>query len=387
MDRSDKRKIVKERPGKHTTQVYLLYAVSLLLMVIIGTVLQMRSVRVGLAITELLLILAPAIFFLYQKKLPILESLQLRPISIGISLQSIAIGITSWGIAAGIIVLTIPILGSPPSVPELVPQSSWDLLWVLLIAALLPGLCEEILFRGVLQGILSRKGQWTGVVITAFLFAVFHLNPWNLLPAFFLGVVFGVLVVRTGSLIPAILAHIAANATAFTVAYIFQDQIDSDVYPLIVGLVIVFCAISPYFWLQTREVDSGLPMLASVPAGGKRIGKWLIWLVSGTIGAIILSIVIAAFLLVEISMMPDDSLAPEIQSGDQLVIFKKGNMIELDLETGDIISSHQNGEIIIQEIVGIGQDSIRVRDGNTERTLSREEILGKMVYTIPASES
>lgn len=117
------------------------------------------------------------------------------------------------------------------------------MLWVLLIAALLPGLCEEVLFRGVLQGILSRKGQWTGVVITAFLFAVFHLNPWNLLPAFFLGVVFSVLVVRNGSLIPAILAHIAANTTAFTVAYIFQDQTDSDVYPLIVGLIIAFCVI------------------------------------------------------------------------------------------------------------------------------------------------
>lgn len=376
-----------EKTEKRATQAYLLYAVSFLLMVIIGTVLQMRSIRFGLTITELFLILAPAIIFLYRKNLPILEALQLRPVSIGISLQSVAIGLTSWGIAAGFVMMTIPVLGNPPSVPELVPQSGWDLLWVLLIAALLPGLCEEVLFRGVLQGILSRKGQWTGVVITAFLFSVFHLNPWNLVPAFFLGVVFGVLVVRTGSLIPAILAHIAANATAFTVAYFFRDQSDSDVYPLMVGLVIAFCAIIPFFWYSTRGADSGLPMLASVSAGVKRIGKWLIWLVSGTIGAILLSIVIAAFLLVEIRMMPDDSLAPEIQSGDQLVIFKKGKMMELDLETGDIISSRRNGNFIILEIVGIGQDSIRVRDGNTERVISRKEVHGKMVYTMPASES
>lgn len=377
---------VKERTTSQATQAYILYAFSFLLIVTIGTVLQIRSVYFGLAITELALILAPALFFVYRKKLPLAKALQIRPVSFGIAIQSIALGITGWGIAAGIITFTIPILGNPPSIPALEPETIRDLLWILFVAALLPGLCEEILFRGVLQGILSRKGQWKAILITALLFSVFHLNPWNLLPAFFLGLLFGVLVVRTGSLVPAVMAHIVVNATAFTVAYIFRDQQNSDVYPLMAGLAITFCVIFPFFWRNTRGIKKGLPILASVSAGVKRVGRMMIWMAGGAVGAIILSVTIAAFLLVEIRSMPDDSLAPTVHKGDQLVMLNKGMMIELDLEPGDVISAHQNGEDIFHEVIRIEEDSIWVRDGRTEQALSRDEILGKMVFKISDSE-
>ncbi len=58
--------------------------------------------------------------------------------------------------------------------------------------ALLPALCEEIAFRGfILSGLQRRFKPRAAVVLCAFLFALSHMNVFQFLPAFFLGVVLG----------------------------------------------------------------------------------------------------------------------------------------------------------------------------------------------------
>ena len=71
---------------------------------------------------------------------------------------------------------------------------------------------EETLFRGIiLRGLLSRHRPAIAVVLSAFLFGAIHANPWQLLSAFFLGLVFGWFYLRTGSLLLCVLAHAMAN--------------------------------------------------------------------------------------------------------------------------------------------------------------------------------
>lgn len=87
--------------------------------------------------------------------------------------------------------------------------------WSLLLLALLPGVCEELLFRGAVLGLL-RKGMsapWA-VVLQAALFALAHLYGFRLLPTFGVGLAAGWLVWRTGSLIPAMLLHTLHNGLA-----------------------------------------------------------------------------------------------------------------------------------------------------------------------------
>jgi len=69
------------------------------------------------------------------------------------------------------------------------------------------GICEEALFRGAIFGLLQRKSTAKAIIISAALFAVYHLNPWNLVPLFFIGVLFGLLRARSGSLVPGMVAH------------------------------------------------------------------------------------------------------------------------------------------------------------------------------------
>ncbi|QDT69127.1 ABC-2 family transporter protein [Planctomycetes bacterium MalM25] len=84
--------------------------------------------------------------------------------------------------------------------------------WVLLLLALLPAVCEEITFRGVvLSGLRKSLGTAGGILVTAAIFAATHTVLQQSLGAFPLGVALGVIAVRSRSLIPCVLFHAVYN--------------------------------------------------------------------------------------------------------------------------------------------------------------------------------
>ncbi len=90
-----------------------------------------------------------------------------------------------------------------------------DIILNVFLIALLPAVCEEICFRGALQGIIHQmvRSPWLAIIITGFLFAALHFQFQGLLPRMFLGILLGALYWYSGSLWPSILAHFVNNAT------------------------------------------------------------------------------------------------------------------------------------------------------------------------------
>ena len=370
-------------PNLRSGQAYLLFAVSLALVVTVGTVAQLVSFRIGLVITELALILLPAILFVRFKRLPVAEALGWRRVSPGIALLGVAVGVTGWGVAAGIHEMLRPLLGDPPEVKAFAAQTLPELLLLLLCGAVLPGLCEESLFRGAIQGVLRREGSRKAVLITAVLFALYHVSPWMLVPGFFLGVVLGTLVVRTGSTVPAILAHMASNATAFTVGYLYRDQTEPAVSVPMAVLAVGFLAAFAVFWMMTRQVRPQPPILATVPAGVSRAVSWIVGIAGGFAVLSVVAIVAAVFAMFDVLIMSSDALAPQIQRGDRVIVLESG-VVELDLEAGDIVSYSQGGETLLREVSRIEGDTVWIRDGDADLELARDQITGKVVHTIRA---
>jgi membrane protease YdiL (CAAX protease family) len=75
---------------------------------------------------------------------------------------------------------------------------------------------EELLFRGViLRGLLRRFHPWVAIGMSSALFAIVHLNPWQLITAFAVGMVSGWFFLKTGSLWPCIAAHALNNLMAW----------------------------------------------------------------------------------------------------------------------------------------------------------------------------
>ena len=94
--------------------------------------------------------------------------------------------------------------------------SSLGMAWKFLILCLLPGLCEEVFFRGFCQGSLAaRLGNTKAILVTAVIFALLHGNPWYLHLYIFLGILFGWVFAVTGSLWASILCHVLNNSWTF----------------------------------------------------------------------------------------------------------------------------------------------------------------------------
>jgi hypothetical protein len=88
------------------------------------------------------------------------------------------------------------------------------LLFNLFMIAVLPALGEELMFRGVIQRILTNwtKNHHWGIWIAALLFSAMHMQFYGFIPRMALGAMFGYLLVWTGSMWVPILAHFVNNA-------------------------------------------------------------------------------------------------------------------------------------------------------------------------------
>lgn len=91
------------------------------------------------------------------------------------------------------------------------------LAWLLLLIAVTPALCEELVFRGVLlRGLSSSMSTRAAIVISAVVFGAFHLSfetAIRFLPTTFIGLLLAFVAVRTRSIFPGMLMHFLNNGT------------------------------------------------------------------------------------------------------------------------------------------------------------------------------
>jgi sodium transport system permease protein len=100
------------------------------------------------------------------------------------------------------------------------PGSAWQLPLVLVLLA---PVCEELAFRGfILTGLRQRFHPGTAILLSSLLFAVSHLNVFQFLPTFILGVLLGLVATRSRSVLPGILVHVLYNGL-FVAPVVFPE--------------------------------------------------------------------------------------------------------------------------------------------------------------------
>ena len=104
-----------------------------------------------------------------------------------------------------------------PDMPETLKKSLELLmdgpLWAALLSvSVFAPLFEEWLCRGlVLRGLMKHMNPTGAILVSAAFFAILHMNPWQAIPAFLLGIFFGYVYYRTGSLKLTMLMHCVNN--------------------------------------------------------------------------------------------------------------------------------------------------------------------------------
>lgn len=112
-----------------------------------------------------------------------------------------------------------------------------------LVTAIFAPVFEEWMCRGVvLRGLLTKMKPGWAIVISALFFALIHMNPWQALNAFIIGLVMGYVYYKTGSLLLTMLIHFVNNGTAVITAQ-FTDTDNVE------------------YWFETMPMGAYIPLI------------------------------------------------------------------------------------------------------------------------------
>jgi hypothetical protein len=115
--------------------------------------------------------------------------------------------------------------------------------------------CEEFCFRGMMQrGAEKALDPWRGLFVTSVVFSVFHLDPIGFLARVELGLLFGWLMWKSGSIWPGVFAHLANNSISVGLYFLSRDATDGE------DLV---------WWLPPAMLAVGVPLLYALLRAGK----------------------------------------------------------------------------------------------------------------------
>lgn len=104
------------------------------------------------------------------------------------------------------------------------------LLFGLLHVAVVPAICEEILFRGyILRAFEKSWGILTAIIVSGVIFGLFHLQLGNLIPLAALGIILAVMTWLSGSIWPAVVAHFLNNGSAVVLGVNYPEMMFTDV--------------------------------------------------------------------------------------------------------------------------------------------------------------
>ena len=100
-----------------------------------------------------------------------------------------------------------------------------ELLWVIVVLAVVPAIAEEFLFRGLVQRSLQQSmTPMRAAIFTGIIFGAYHLNPFSFVPLAVLGAYLGFLALRADSIWSSSAAHFTNNAMACIATYFHLDD-------------------------------------------------------------------------------------------------------------------------------------------------------------------
>lgn len=214
----------------------------------------------------------PPMFYARRRSM-MREHLEANPLNKGVfkpyGAPLCALLVAGLTIAAGYI--ADPVVTLLPDMPEFLEQAlesmvNGNVLINLLCVSVFAPFFEEWLCRGmVLRGLLARnvKPVWA-ILFSAFFFAFIHFNPWQAIPAFMLGCLFGYVYYKTRSLSLTMLMHCVNNTLAVVLGQIdslkdmksWMDVLEPQLFWIIFAACVLFLVLGVRAISRIHVVDS-----------------------------------------------------------------------------------------------------------------------------------
>ncbi|MDZ4710390.1 MAG: type II CAAX endopeptidase family protein [Saprospiraceae bacterium] len=143
----------------------------------------------------------------------------------------------------------------------LVMETPGALLANIFVIALIPGLGEELIFRGIIQKELYKYFQspWVAILVASIIFSAMHFQFAGFMPRFFLGMILGLLFYWTNNLWISILVHAFNNAFQVILSYFkpelleenFEKSVPVSWYALVVSVIL---SLALGWWFEQKKV-------------------------------------------------------------------------------------------------------------------------------------
>lgn len=260
----------------------LLYLVCILFLLSGGVLLQQTHFGWGLLATELV-IGALALLWTGLKRLPWRETLRLRPASAGSLGLAFVMGVGLWLLDTWLGAVASALFGYDlPVPPGMYPRSGPAALLLVVALAVAAPLGEELFFRGYVQRAYERFRPAVAIVLTALLFALFHLSLVGLSPRVPVALALGYVAWRSNSLWPGVLLHAANNASAALFLTVIGlrpaslDVLSGSVWtpggplPALVGLLLVVASLWRFHQSTQGEGTEPRPAAPAAAASTRR---------------------------------------------------------------------------------------------------------------------
>lgn len=109
--------------------------------------------------------------------------------------------------------------------------------WGVLAITIIGPIVEELVFREGIIGYLIRRGQhrWVAIIFSSLMFGIIHLNPAQVPFAFIMGIVLGVVYVKSHSIVLTSIIHILNNTIAVVEIIILGERANDLSYAELLG--------------------------------------------------------------------------------------------------------------------------------------------------------
>jgi membrane protease YdiL (CAAX protease family) len=203
-----------------------------------------------------------------------LRAIPLSPPAFRLALVAGGLGIAAvWAAFAafrGVLHIT------PPPADDVSRLPIWTIATVIVMAATVAGVAEEAGFRGFMQLPLERQyGPFTAVAVTSVIFTAVHLTHGArilpFLPFYFVAaVIYGLLALTTGSILPSMLLHACGDVMMFVFQYLnvrFNTAAVAatgriEIVPALVAIVLGGASVVVFRLLARPAVSAQVPAMS-----------------------------------------------------------------------------------------------------------------------------
>lgn len=227
------------------------FLVTAVLLITLGYYLQAKNIYAGLLITELVIIPLPAFMYIKWKGISAKEAFRFNGISLSTLWKCALITLCVYPVGLFLNLLgslVLDMLGEPLPLHIPAAESGREYIKNILVIAFAAGVGEELFFRGFLLKGYEWLGERKAVIYSAILFGIFHFNIQNFVGPAFLGIVFAVMSIKTGSVAAPVVGHFINNAVSVTFMFIAGLTTDTAVQGVEGNLTAGAMVSSVAFW-------------------------------------------------------------------------------------------------------------------------------------------